>query len=163
MRGTIDGAADTAAPTEEEFAANTIGRPSVVTHTHKEDEMSTKGGFTLIEVLVVVIILGLLATIVTTKVAPQVKKGPMVKTRVDIQNLRAAVGLYEMEYMKYPKSLDELLVEGDEDSPGPFIEEEELPTDGWGNKYHYEIRGKRFRITSPGPDGEMGTDDDIWK
>jgi general secretion pathway protein G len=118
-------------------------------------------GFTLIEILVVVIIIALLATVATVKIGDHITKTKIATTELNIKVLKTAVRLYEMQLGKYPASLDELVIEGDKDWPGPFIEEEELPKDGWENDFHYEIKGKRVRITSAGPDGKMGTDDDI--
>lgn len=125
--------------------------------------MKASSGFTLVEILVVVIIIGLLATIATAKVSDHIRQARVSTTRLNIEALKSGVRLYEIALLKYPESLNELVVEGDKDWPGPFIEEEQLPKDGWGNDFHYEIRGKRVRITSSGPDGELGTDDDIWK
>jgi general secretion pathway protein G len=131
-------------------------------HTAKR-ELIQRAGFTLIEILVVVIIIALLTSITAVKVSDHIKKTRIATTRANIENLKTGVRLYELALGKHPQSLNELVIEGDEDWPGPFIEDEELPKDGWGNDFQYEIRGKRFRITSAGPDAKFDTDDDIWK
>jgi general secretion pathway protein G len=126
-------------------------------------KVAERAGFTLIEILVVVIIIALLTTVTSVKVIEHIKKSRIATTRANIENLKTAVRLYELEVEKKPESLNDLLIEGDEDWPGPFLEDEELPKDAWGNDFKYEIRGKLFRITSAGPDKKMGTEDDIWK
>ena len=120
-------------------------------------------GFTLIEVLVVIVILGVLSTIVTVSVVRHQATARINATRMNIDALRAAVSMYMMEVGTFPVSLNELVVEGDKDWPGPFIEEEELPLDAWGYPFELERRGKRYRIVSGGPDGVLGTEDDLWK
>lgn len=122
-----------------------------------------KAGFTLVEILVVVLIIGILATIAATKMTGHGEKARIVATRATIDSVRLAIDRYELELGKYPADLHELIIEGDEKWPGPFLDQEDDPKDAWGNLLAYEIRGKRVRVTSAGPDGQMATADDIWK
>jgi hypothetical protein len=55
------------------------------------------------------------------------------------------------------------VIDGDANCPGPFFDSEQVPRDGWGNDFKYEIVGKRVKVTSPGKDGAFGTGDDLWK
>ena len=120
-------------------------------------------GFTLIEVMAVVVIIGILATVAVVHMTGATEDTRREATRVSIMALRTAVLQYEVKVGEFPESLDQLVVEGDDDWPGPFLDEEEVPKDGWGNDFHYEILGKRYRITSAARDGQFGTEDDIWK
>ena len=119
-------------------------------------------GFTLVEILVVVVILGLLATIVTFKTTTYVGKTRVQTTRATIANILTAINAYEMEIGKYPPDLNDLVKEGDEKWPGPFLDSTEVPKDGWGNSFDYKIVGKRVRVTSSGPDGQLGNEDALW-
>ena len=119
-------------------------------------------GFTLVEILVVVTILGILATIVVIKANNHIKLARIQATRATIQSIATAISNYEMQIGQYLPDLNDLVKEGDEDWPGPFLESEQVPRDAWGSDFKYEIRGKRVRITSAGPDRQPGTPDDIW-
>lgn len=116
----------------------------------------------MVEILVVVTILGILTTIVLTKMSGQSEKARIAATRTTIDNVKMAINQYEIELGKYPVALDELIKEGDEKWPGPFLDQTEIPKDSWGNELKYEILGKRVKLTSAGPDGQLGTPDDLW-
>jgi len=120
-------------------------------------------GFTLIEILLVVAILGVLAAIVAVRTIGATDKARRQATWTQAANIKTAIAQFEMELGRLPKNLKELVVEGDENWPGPFLDSEEVPRDAWGNEFQMEVRGKRLRVTSPGPDGQLGTDDDLWK
>lgn len=119
--------------------------------------------FTLIEVLLVVTILGILATLVAVKTFGQTDRVRRQATWAQIDLLKTAIAQFEMEVGRLPKDLQELVVEGDEKWPGPFLDTDTVPLDQWGNEFRYEVKGKRVRVTSPGPDGQLGSDDDLWK
>jgi len=120
-------------------------------------------GFTLIEILMVVSILGILATIVIIRTEGYGDTARRQQTWATIHSVKTAIGSFEMTLGRYPNDMEELIIEGDKDWPGPFLDVEETPKDGWGNELKFEIRGKRLRVTAPGKDGQFGTDDDQWK
>ena len=128
-----------------------------------QPKQTNAAGFTLIEILAVIVILGILTTVVAVNVSNYTDKTRVRTTRLTIDIVRTAIITFEMELARYPTSLEELILEGDEDWPGPFLDVETIPRDGWGNELTYEIRNKRVRVTSAGRDGEFGTDDDLWK
>ena len=129
----------------------------------KPEQDRQRAGFTLIEILMVVVILGILAAIVGVKTIGQGDKARRQAAWAQAANLKTSIAQFEMDVGRLPRNLNELVIEGDEAWPGPFLDSEEVPNDPWGNEYHMEIRGKRIRVTSPGPDGQLGTDDDLWK
>jgi general secretion pathway protein G len=131
----------------------------------KEDSNTRRDpdGFTLIEVLVVVMILGILATIVAVKTSGYGERTRIETTRATIENIKTAISAFEMAVGRWPENLNELVIEGDEKWPGPFLDTEEVPKDAWGNNFKYEILGKRVKITSAAKDGQFGTADDLWK
>jgi general secretion pathway protein G len=120
-------------------------------------------GFTLIEVLLVVGIVGILAALVGIKTIGQADKAKRQAAWTQAATLKTAIGQFEMEVGRLPRNLEELVVEGDKNWPGPFLDVGEVPKDPWGSEFQMQVRGKQLRITSPGPDGLIGTDDDLWK
>lgn len=122
-------------------------------------------GFTLIEVMVVVFILGLLATLVLPRVIGRQEEAMVAKAKTDIHQLSAALQLYKLDNFSYPSTEQglEALVRRPEGEPQPkhwkeggYIER--LPRDPWGNPYHYLYPGEHgeFDLWSNGSDGRPG-------
>ena len=120
-------------------------------------------GFSLIELLLVVAIIGILAGVVAIRIAPAQDGAREAATRASIAGIRTAIGAYTMTIGREPADLQELVKVGDADWPGPFLDTATVPRDGWGQEFKYEIVAKRARVTSPGKDGQFGTKDDLWK
>ncbi len=115
-------------------------------------------GFTLIEVLLVVAILGILATIAAVGVGGHMEKASITATRGNIDVISKAIELYRINFNKMPGSLQDLTRES-EDIEAPL---REVPTDAWGNAFQFKREGKfKYTVTSSGPDGSMGTEDDL--
>ncbi len=126
------------------------------------------GGFTLIEVLVVLIILGLLAAIIVPRVTGQAERAKVDQTKIQLRALKDALEMYKLDNGMYPTTQQGLnaLVEKPEIPPEPqrwrqYLDK--LPKDPWDRDYIYISPGvnKPFELRSAGPDGEEGTDDDI--
>ena len=122
-------------------------------------------GFTLIEIMAVVLIIGLLSTIVGVSIFAQVDKGRITATSVQIANLESVLELYRMDSARYPSTeqgLDALVNEPSDARnfpPGGYLRKR-LPKDPWGNPYEYEQPGQNndhsFDLWSYGSDGEPG-------
>lgn len=124
---------------------------------------AVKRGFTLVELLVVVAILGILATGVVVYVPRFLESGNKGAAEKDVQALKTAVTQYYTDKRKYPENLDVLVdTSGDKE---PYIEGGEgALIDPWGNKYEIKFKGNKKNspyIVSGGPDGTIGTEDDI--
>ena len=118
---------------------------------------AARRGFTLVELLVVVAILGILGTIAIQNVTGHIAKTRITAAEAGVRALQEACTTYYIQRKKLPTSLDQL-VEGDE----PILEGGEGALyDPWDNKYEMEAKNKKVVIKSAGEDGEMGTDDDI--
>ena len=118
----------------------------------------TKQGFTLIEIMVVVGIIGLLVAVLIPNVTGKMNDARIASARVQIKNVEEALVAYSMKHGgKYPAQLSELQ-EGDDDNP-PLLDGDIV--DAWGNEIKYERKGKVIYLTSAGEDGEEGTEDDI--
>ena len=128
-------------------------------------------GFTLIELMVVIIILGILAMWVAPKIMSRPEEAKQVKARLDIQNLETALKLYKLDNGPYPSTEQGLqaLVEKPETGTiprkwkkGGYLEKGRVPKDPWGNDFVYLSPGLKgdFDIISYGADGVPGGEDE---
>jgi general secretion pathway protein G len=122
-----------------------------------------QSGFTLIEVMVVVVILGILAAIVVPKIMSRPEQARMVKVRQDILAVQSALDLYKLDNGFYPSTeqgLQALIIEPSTDPrPRNWKAEgylQELPTDPWSEPYQYINENERAKIFSYGPKGREG-------
>jgi general secretion pathway protein G len=138
--------------------------------TRKQRNKFVRYGFTMVELMAVLIIIGLLATLVVTKVASKIDQARITTTKANLKILHSAVNQFKMDTGRFPTEDEGLraLIEQPTDvqiwEPGGYLETTELPLDGWGHDFKYELfpeSGKQFAIRSFGPDGEEGTDDDL--
>jgi general secretion pathway protein G len=125
-------------------------------------------GFTMVELMAMLIIIGLLATLVATKVVSQIDKARVTTTKANLKKLHFALNQFKMDTGRFPTDEEGLsvLVEAPSDvvnyQPGGYLETTEIPTDGWGNEFIYETwteDGRPFVIKSYGADGEEGGED----
>jgi len=122
-----------------------------------------KAGFSLIEIMLVVAIMGMLATLVAVGLTGRQKQAMIKLTRADIQTLGSCVKLYEVDAGKLPDSLDNLLRStGEPNWNGPYVEGGTIQPDKWGTPFSYAKKGDSgFEIRSAGPDKQMNTEDDL--
>ncbi len=127
-------------------------------------------GFTMVELMAVLIILGLLATLVGTRVLKQIENAKFATTKANLKTLHTAVTQFKMDTGDFPSEEEglEILVESMSDikgrDPDGYLEQTAIPKDGWKNEFIYEPfpeGGGSFAIRSCGPDGEEGTEDDL--
>ncbi|MHC4148960.1 MAG: type II secretion system major pseudopilin GspG [Planctomycetota bacterium] len=134
----------------------------------KEKVRSVRYGFTMVELMAMLIIIGLLATLVVTKVASQIDKARVTTTKANLKMLHAQVNQFKMDTGRFPTEEEGLmaLIEQPSDvisyESGGYLETTEITRDGWGNDFIYEVfpeSGKPFVIKSFGADGEEGGED----
>lgn len=129
-------------------------------------------GFTLVELLVVMVILVLLATLVAPRVVGYLGSSRSKSANVQIENLTTALELFYLDMGSYPSTDEGLdaLVKPVASKPGwngPYLTKAIIPLDPWGRPYHYEFPGKKakFDIYTYGRDdkeGGSGEDADMW-
>jgi len=133
---------------------------------HNQSPFRHSAGFTLIEVMVVVVILAILASIVAPRVMHKPAEAQRTKAMQDIRNLETALNLYKLDNFVYPttdQGLDALIVKPS-GSPEPKNWKkymDRLPKDPWGYPYQYLSPGNKsdVDIFSLGADGQVGGDD----
>jgi general secretion pathway protein G len=128
-------------------------------------ETKNEQGFTLVELMVVIVILGLLATIVAINVLPATGRASAEKARADIATIEQAIEMYRLDNLTYPSTTDGLqalvapppgMAQPQRYRQGGYIKR--LPDDPWGNPYRYVYPGQRgaFDVFSYGADNKEG-------
>ena len=139
--------------------------------TENNKRQSDEAGFSLVELMVVVFIMGLLATLIVVNVAPVGDQSRVTKAEGDISTIEQALEQYSLDMYAYPDVSNGLAalrtapagVDTTRYRPGGYIKR--LRDDPWGNPYQYvrpaQRSGGQYDVYSSGPDGEPGNDDDI--
>ena len=131
----------------------------------RSDGRDGESGFTLVELMVVIVIIGLLATVVMINVLPSQDRAMVEKAKADISTLDQAMEMFRLDNLAYPAATDGLqaLI-----SPPPTLTQparyrsggyiKKLPNDPWGSPYQYTVPGRSgaFDIYSLGADGAPG-------
>ena len=126
-------------------------------------------GFTLIELMVVIVILGILAGLIVPRIMGRPDEARQAKARIQIESLETALKLYKLDNGDYPtteQGLQALIEPPDVGEPakrwrdGGYLEKGKVPRDPWDNDYIYLSPGAKgdFDIISYGADGETGGD-----
>lgn len=127
-----------------------------------ERKVPGQQGFTLVEIMIVVVILGLLVGLVGPKIFKQFEKAERGTAKAQIEMLGTSVDTFRLDMRRYPKELDELLRKPSDDKnwDGPYVKKD-LPTDPWERPYVYKCpgdEGRDYDIISYGADGQPGGD-----
>jgi len=130
-------------------------------------QRAAQTGFTLVELLLVLVILGILAGIVVPKFAGTVERARIQAANAQLNTFATALDLYEVDNGGYPRGkdgLNALVVKPRDASPTWHQYMDSIPKDPWQHDYIYESPGKHktsYDLSSAGPDGRSGNEDDI--
>lgn len=127
------------------------------------ERSETQRGFTLLEMMVVIAIIGLIAALVVPQIMGHMDKARAKTTKLQIRELENAVDLFKLENGFYPARLEDLVVRPANVKtwpPNGYLKE--LPVDAWGNAFVYLMPGTRgaYDITSYGADARPGGEDE---
>lgn len=124
-------------------------------------------GFTLLELLIVMIIIGLLAALIGPKMIGRVGESRQTVAKQQVEGFGSALEMYKLDTTKYPtqeQGLEALVSEpqGVNNWKGPYLKKKFIPKDPWGNEYIYTYPGANgdYDIVSYGADGNTGGDDE---
>ena len=131
---------------------------------NKQKSKIKNNGFSLIEILVVLLIIGLLTTLVAVNVLPSQDRARVEKAKADIAIMGNALEMYRLERFNYPNNETGLraLLRSDEENFQNSLNTrgyiKSLPKDPWGNEYQYVIPGDKgeYDLFSMGADGNIG-------
>lgn len=135
---------------------------------HKESKQYTQSGFTLIEILVVLAIIGILASVVVPNILDNPDKARVIKAQQDIKTIESAMQMYKLDNFVYPSTDQGIEALVDKPTGGTIPKNwkeggylKDLPEDPWGNPYQYEQPGRHGAIDvySLGADGQPDGDD----
>jgi len=125
-------------------------------------------GFTLIELMIVIVIIGILATLLIPRIMERPEEARRIKAMADIKTIESALKLYKIDSGTYPTTEQgiEALIKKPDTSPVPkkwreggYLEGNAVPKDPWSNAYYYTspgTDGRDYEIVSYGHDGEPG-------
>jgi general secretion pathway protein G len=137
--------------------------PNARTRKSRRANRRSKRGFTLIEMLVVITIIGLIMAIVGPRVLNYLSESKVKATKIQIESFASALDLYFLDNGHYPSGSEGLnaLVQRQSDAPGwngPYLKGGVVPDDPWGHAYVYRAPGEHgaYDIVSYGSDGHEG-------
>ncbi len=142
-----------------------------MSHMKRQNLLSNQVGFTLIELMVVIVILGILAGLIVPRIMDRPEEARRTKAAIQIQSLEQALKLYKLDNGQYPTTEQGLqaLVEppsvgrlAKKWRDGGYLEKGSLPKDPWQNEFIFISPGLHgdFDLMSYGPDGEPGGEGD---
>ncbi len=133
----------------------------------KKDKFKGQQGYTLMELLIVLVIIALLTALVGPRLFGRVGQAKATTARTQIENLISALDIYQLDMDEFPSNEQGLAAlitapEGRDDWQGPYLRRGKVPLDPWKRAYIYRLSdsGETTLITSLGKDGQAGGEGD---
>jgi len=116
-----------------------------------------KKSFTLLEILIVVAIIGLLASLIMPNLIGRYERAKEEIAKAQLEMLSSAIEAFRLDMGRYPNTLDELINCNDPNWRGPYLAKRQIPKDPWGRDYIYKCPGEHgpYDLYSLGPDGQL--------
>ncbi len=128
-----------------------------MSNDHWKAKRAGAAGFTLVELMVVIAIIAILATIVGYNVINSMDDAAVSQAKAQIKNFKTALMAYRLKYNRFPSTAEGLEALIKNDKGINFLDSKELPKDPWGNPYVYSSESSRqYSIISYGADGRSG-------
>ncbi len=122
----------------------------------KNASRSRRAGFTLLELIVVITIIGILSTIVVVSTRNLPARGRRTQIESELRNILTVAQAIYTDTGKWPESIEEMVNPQSQDGKPPIASLEKFPKDPWGNEYRYEILDGQARVTCLGNDNAEG-------
>lgn len=136
-----------------------------------KNKLGSQSGFTLLEIMLVVVIIGMLITVAVVRLGGQTEKARLVTAKHQIDAYKTALGLYDLDNGGFPtqeQGLNALIAQAGGTLPnwkGPYLDPPLIRPDPWGHPYIYRYPGQKipsgYDLFSPGKNGVEGDEDDI--
>jgi general secretion pathway protein G len=131
----------------------------------------SEGGFTLVEMMVVIVIIGILAAVLIMQISGRADRAKVEATKAMIAQVSQALDMFKLDQNRYPIRLDDLMTQPSDVAPnkwppGGYLKK--FPRDGWDREFIYRIpgtKGQPFDVVSLGEDGREGGEgyaEDLW-
>jgi len=118
---------------------------------------SKEAGFTLIEILIVVVIIGLIASLIAPNLIGRFERSQSEIAKTQVEMLSSGILAFKMDVGRYPETLEELVKSTDTKWRGPYLSKQTVPKDPWNQDYQYKAPGEHgaFDLYSLGPNGKL--------
>jgi len=116
-----------------------------------------ESGFTLIEILIVVIIIGLIASLIAPNLIGRFERSKEEIAKTQVEMLSSSVLAFKVDVGRYPETLEELIKSSDAKWRGPYLSKQMIPRDPWDQEYQYKAPGEHgpFDLYSLGTNGKL--------
>jgi general secretion pathway protein G len=123
----------------------------------KQIKAGNQQGFTLIEILIVVVIIGLIASLVAPNLIGRFERSQEEIAKTQLEMLSSGILAFKVDVGRYPAALAELIASDDANWRGPYLSKQTVPQDPWKQDYQYAFPGEHgpFDLYSLGPDGTL--------
>lgn len=126
--------------------------------------MAARGGFTLMEVMLVLVIIAAIAGIAVVNIGGVRERAFKQTAKAEMNNIKGLISQYDLNVGSLPSTLESLFEQpSDLADPSKWIKvsRDPIKPDPWNHPYEYKVNGSEYELRSLGPDGQSGTDDDI--